>query len=178
MHRNILCHSIRFAIMTYHALLCLIMLSCLCHLPAGSFTWPKTVAGVTAVTLCETGRASGYVAPSPPRAYHRCSSEGGWEDLTVDQCQYESEVTRVLEQYAKVCHRRFTCHSQLHRLILPQCRAPDCQSNCQTAVLKLRQFRLPYICLSLLEETLKAGGPFYLVSMSGEVKDPTQGVNV
>ena len=30
----------------------------------------------------------------------------------------------------------------------------------------------------VLEETLKAGGPFYLVSMPGEVKDPTQGVNV
>ena len=30
----------------------------------------------------------------------------------------------------------------------------------------------------LLEETLKAVGPFYLVSMPGEVKDPTQGVNV
>ena len=28
------------------------------------------------------------------------------------------------------------------------------------------------------EETLKAGGLFYLVSMPGEVKDPTQGVNV
>ena len=30
-------------------------------------------------------------------------------------------------------------------------------------------------CLS--EEILKAVGPFYLVSMPGEVKDPTQGVN-
>ena len=47
-----------------------------------------------------------------------------------------------------------------------------------TAVLKLRQFRSPHICLCLSEETLKAGGPFYLVSMPGEVKDPTQGVNV
>ena len=28
------------------------------------------------------------------------------------------------------------------------------------------------------EETLKAGGPFYLVSMPREVKDPTQGVNL
>ena len=28
------------------------------------------------------------------------------------------------------------------------------------------------------EETLKAGGPFYLVSMPGEVKDPKQRVNV
>ena len=30
----------------------------------------------------------------------------------------------------------------------------------------------------LSEETLKAGGPLYLVSMPGEVKYPTQGVNV
>ena len=33
-----------------------------------------------------------------------------------------------------------------------------------TAVLKFRQFRSPHICLCLSEETLKAGGPFYLVS--------------
>ena len=46
------------------------------------------------------------------------------------------------------------------------------------AVSKLRQIRLPRGCLCLSEETLKAGGPFYLVSMPGEVKDPTQGVNV
>ena len=32
------------------------------------------------------------------------------------------------------------------------------------------------LCLS--DETVKAVGPFYLVSMPGEVKDPTQGVNV
>ena len=47
-----------------------------------------------------------------------------------------------------------------------------------TAISKLRQFRLPHICLCLSEETLKADGPFYLVSMPGEVKDPTQGVNM
>ena len=47
-----------------------------------------------------------------------------------------------------------------------------------TAVSKLRQFRSPHLCLCLSEETLKAGGPFCLVSMPGEVKDPTQGVNV
>ena len=46
-----------------------------------------------------------------------------------------------------------------------------------TAVSKLRQFRSPHIYLCLSEETLKAGGPFYLLSMSREVKDPTQGVN-
>ena len=47
-----------------------------------------------------------------------------------------------------------------------------------TAVSKLRQFRLPHICLCLSEEILKVGGHFYLVSMPGEVKDPTQGVTV
>ena len=62
-------------------------------------------------------------------------------------------------------------------------RAPDCQSGGgdsipPAAVSKIRQFRSPHICLCLSEETLKAGGPFYLVSMPGEVKDPTQGVNV
>ena len=47
-----------------------------------------------------------------------------------------------------------------------------------TAVSILRQFRSPHICVCLTEETLKAGGPFYLVSVPREVKDPTQGVNV
>ena len=43
-----------------------------------------------------------------------------------------------------------------------------------TAVSKLRQFRPPHICLCRLsEETLKAGGSFYLVSMLGDVTDPT-----
>ena len=34
------------------------------------------------------------------------------------------------------------------------------------------------VSLHISDETLKAVGPFYLVSMPGEVKDPTQGVNV
>ena len=42
-----------------------------------------------------------------------------------------------------------------------------------TSVSKLRQFRSPHICLCLSEETLNAGGSFYLVSMPGEAKDPT-----
>ena len=47
-----------------------------------------------------------------------------------------------------------------------------------TAVSKLRQFRSPHICLCLSEDTPKAGGRFYLLSMPGEVKDPKQEVNV
>ena len=37
---------------------------------------------------------------------------------------------------------------------------------------------LETVSLCLSDETLKAVGPCYLVSMPGEVKDPTQGVNV
>ena len=44
-----------------------------------------------------------------------------------------------------------------------------------TAVSKLRQFRLPQICLCLSEETLKVGGPFYLVCLPGEIKIPHSG---
>ena len=54
----------------------------------------------------------------------------------------------------------------------------DSDSIPPTVVSKIRQFHSPHIYQCLLEETLKAGGPFYLVSMPGEVKDPTQGVNV
>ena len=45
------------------------------------------------------------------------------------------------------------------------------------AVLKNGNSFTPH-CLCLSEETPKAGGPIYLVSMPGEVKDPIQGVNV
>ena len=40
---------------------------------------------------------------------------------------------------------------------------------------ELWQFRIPFtpLCQCLSEETLKAVGPFYQVSMPGEVKDPT-----
>ena len=47
-----------------------------------------------------------------------------------------------------------------------------------TAVSKLRQFRSPHIFLCFSEETLKADGHFCLVSMPGEIKDPTQGIHV
>ena len=52
---------------------------------------------------------------------------------------------------------------------------PKVRSSPPAAVLKLRLFHSPHICLCLSEETLKG---FDLVSMPGEVKDPTQGVNV
>ena len=46
------------------------------------------------------------------------------------------------------------------------------------AVSKRKQFRSPRMCLCLSEETIKTGGPVYLVSKPWEVKNLTQGVNV
>ena len=42
----------------------------------------------------------------------------------------------------------------------------------------LRNFGNSPQCQCISEEPPKAVGPFYMVPMPGEVKDPTQGVNV
>ena len=55
-------------------------------------------------------------------------------------------------------------------------RAPDCQSM-GGSIPPAAVSKLTFACF-LSEETLKAGSLFYLVSMPGDVKDPTQGVNV
>ena len=47
-------------------------------------------------------------------------------------------------------------------------------SRCKNLALYIRDCES--LCLS--DETVKAVGPFYLVSMPGEVKYPTHGVNV
>ena len=59
-------------------------------------------------------------------------------------------------------------------------RAPDCQSKGSgsippAVISKFRQFHSPHICLCLSEETLKAGGPFYLVYVRGNKRSHTGG---
>ena len=46
-------------------------------------------------------------------------------------------------------------------------------SRCGNFASELWQFRLPRFAKCLSEDTLKAVGPFYMLSMPGEVKDPT-----
>ena len=74
--------------------------------------------------------------------------------------------------------RALDCQSRGHAVEHWTVNRGDSGSIPPTAVSKLSQFRSPHICLCLSEETLKTGGPFYLVSIPGEVKDPTQGVNM
>ena len=68
----------------------------------GKFMWRKTVSGVRVDLPCPNGRGSMYTGNAPPHAFHTCNNDGNWEGLNTSQCQFESEVTRVLEQYAKV----------------------------------------------------------------------------
>ena len=53
---------------------------------------------------------------------------------------------------------------------------PDCKTEMilRALAVYITQFHSPHFA-GLSEETLKAVGPFYLVSMPGEVKDPIQG---
>ena len=71
---------------------------------------------------------------------------------------------------------------EVHRLFLNTCPLP---LSLFWVRIPMRQLRfgtlaipLAPLCQCLSEETIKAVGPFYLVSMPGEVNDPTQGVNV
>lgn len=68
----------------------------------GTFSWPKIVSGVRAHLVCPHGSSSSYVGHAPSHAFYNCDNDGEWGDLDTSQCQFESEVTRVLEQYAKV----------------------------------------------------------------------------
>ena len=54
--------------------------------------------------------------------------------------------------------------------------SPGFESRCGNLI-RFGTLAIPFIllCQCLSEETLKAVGPFYLVSMPGEVKEPTQG---
>ena len=70
----------------------------------GTFRWSKIVSGVRVDLACPSGPSSTYAGNKPPHAFYTCDKSGSWKELDTSQCQFESEVTRVLEQYAKVCH--------------------------------------------------------------------------
>ena len=56
-------------------------------------------------------------------------------------------------------------------------RAPDPEHDIVQGVnIWLSTLETVYLEQCLSDETLKTVGPFYLVSMPGEIKDPTQGV--
>ena len=78
----------------------------------------------------------------------------------VRRCTSNKLTTTVGEQWAR--GRALDCQGTVQRGSIPP----------PTAVSKL-SFTPHFLCRS--KETLKAGGPFYMVSMAGEVTYPTRG---
>ena len=68
----------------------------------GTYLWDKTVAGVVAEEACSFQAHQDYKGPKPARARHHCDSTGKWHNLDVSDCQYEKQMTRVLEHATMV----------------------------------------------------------------------------
>lgn len=64
----------------------------------GKYSWPRTIRGRVVKLPCsdEEDEDSGAVAT------YRCSNTGEWTDLNTNQCPYINEMTKVLEQFAKL----------------------------------------------------------------------------
>ncbi|XP_026464964.1 adhesion G protein-coupled receptor A3-like [Ctenocephalides felis] len=62
----------------------------------GIYTWPATVVGNNVVLRCQ-GQSSGQAF-----ATHYCSVNGNWSGLNTRGCPYVNEITKILEQFAKV----------------------------------------------------------------------------
>ena len=99
-------------------------------------------------------------------------------NLLFDQRLTQNSGTKIKLLY--VYQRRGAVVQWLARSLITRTariRFPDQAASiirCKNLALYIRDCES--LCLS--DETVKAVGPFYLVSMLGEVKDPTQGVNV
>ena len=97
-------------------------------------------------------------------------------------------VVPIMNQYDRKLQERHTLHSDSHCFLWLTAslsrawRSLTCANWFRNGSLfaGYRRFETSAFLYTshLLEETLKANGPFYQVSMPGEVKDPTYGVNV
>lgn len=63
----------------------------------GSYSWPRTIRGRVVRVPCYDDDTDDETF-----ATHRCSNTGEWIDLNTDQCAYIDEMTKVLEQFAKL----------------------------------------------------------------------------
>lgn len=64
----------------------------------GKYSWPRTIRGRVVKLPCsdEEDEEAGTIAT------YRCSNTGEWKDLNTNQCPYVNEMTKVLEQFAKL----------------------------------------------------------------------------
>lgn len=62
----------------------------------GKYSWPRTPRGRVVKLQCSDNREI------VPFATHRCSNTGEWTELNTNQCPFINEMTKVLEQFAKL----------------------------------------------------------------------------
>lgn len=63
----------------------------------GKYSWPRTIRGRVVRIPCYDEDAD-----DDSVATYRCSNAGEWIDLNTNQCPYINEMTKVLEQFAKL----------------------------------------------------------------------------
>lgn len=63
----------------------------------GTFSWPRTIRGRAVRAPCFDDDADDETF-----ATYRCSNTGEWTDLNTDPCPYVDEMTRVLDQFARL----------------------------------------------------------------------------
>jgi hypothetical protein len=105
-----------------------------------------------------------------------------WKEAIVDSLVvlFSKKSDSIVQKYVGFIMKEEVVGRSGHAVERRTVNRGDSGSIPPAAVLKLtlgRQFCSCHIYLCLSEKTLTAGGPFYLVSMLGEIIDPTQGVN-
>ena len=90
----------------------------------------------------------------------------------IEVTGYAVVMSKAPLKSTKAVYQIMLCNAQLYSL-------DWCMRNngaCHILVINTNMALNRSLCFS--DDTLKAVGPFYLVSMPGEVKYPTQGINV
>lgn len=62
----------------------------------GQYSWPRTIRGRVVRLPCNGEEISSNYAS------YRCSNTGEWIELNTNDCSYQNEMTKVLEQFAKI----------------------------------------------------------------------------
>lgn len=66
----------------------------------GTYNWPRTVVNNTVTVTCESLNHNYDVRPQS--ASYTCTQDGAWSLLNTSNCQYTSDTTKILQQYAMI----------------------------------------------------------------------------
>ncbi|XP_067638481.1 adhesion G protein-coupled receptor A3 [Eurosta solidaginis] len=70
--------------------------STIVHTNKGTYFWPQALLGEVVRQACVENENEGLLAT------YNCNQNGEWENLDTSSCQFQSETTRILEQFSKM----------------------------------------------------------------------------